>query len=207
MAQYILEVAKQTSKCYISSMTSAKGFKPTTLDSGCQILETKPNSLGYSQITIKGKFWLGHRLAYTLAFGEIPEGLVLDHLCRNRRCVNPNHLEAVTRKENCLRGISLNANNARKSACIRGHLFTHENTYIDSSGSRHCRACKRVTDKFWDKVRRGEAQPSKNTNRDKTECKRGHALTGDNVYIVVYKDGHTQRQCKTCNKLRRKGKL
>lgn len=79
--------------------------------------------------------------AYELCVGPVPVGLELDHLCGVRRCVNPNHLEPVTHEENCRRGSSPCAINARKTHCIRGHEFTEENTWLRSEGGRKCRQC------------------------------------------------------------------
>lgn len=81
-----------------------------------------------------------HRFAYEQLVGPIPEGLVIDHVCRTRACVNPGHMEVVTPGENTLRGESIQAKNARKTHCIRGHEFTPENTIVRSRG-RGCRAC------------------------------------------------------------------
>ena len=93
-----------------------------------------------------GKFWNGnhisaHRFSYELLIGPIRQKLTLDHLCRNRRCVNPTHLEQVTVRQNVLRGEGLSALNARKSQCKNGHPFTPENTYLDTRSRRVCRTC------------------------------------------------------------------
>lgn len=85
-----------------------------------------------------------HRLTYEALVGPIPEGLVIDHLCRNRGCVNPEHLEPVTFKENVLRGVGPTAENAVKTHCKRDHAFTPENTYVASGGGRGCRACRDI---------------------------------------------------------------
>ncbi len=95
---------------------------------------------GYGQFWFNGKPIMAHRAAYEIAKGPIPKDLVIDHLCRVHRCVNPDHLEVVTRGENVLRGIGPGAINKTKTHCKRGHEFTVENTYI-YKGTRNCRSC------------------------------------------------------------------
>lgn len=97
---------------------------------------------GYGQFTINKRPLRAHRYAYEQANGPIPDGLVLDHLCRNRRCVRPDHLEPVTNRENVLRGVGLSAIGARRTHCVNGHAFDAANTYVDSRGHRICRACR-----------------------------------------------------------------
>jgi hypothetical protein len=90
-----------------------------------------------------------HVLAYVLQNGvDVPKGLEVDHLCRNRICMNGRHLEAVTKKVNILRGESLMAKEARMTQCIAGHAFTKENTYWFGKNKNHrqCRTCKRRRD-------------------------------------------------------------
>lgn len=103
-----------------------------------------------------GNFWDGkranvaaHRWMWEHAYGPIPPGLELDHLCRNPRCVNPEHLEPVTHRENCLRGISFSAREAKQTHCKRGHGFIPENTYRTSKGGRGCRTCAREYKHEW----------------------------------------------------------
>jgi hypothetical protein len=84
-----------------------------------------------------------HRFAYEMFVGPIPEGLTIDHLCRVPACVLPLHMEAVTIRENILRGEGRAAANARQTHCQRGHLFDEDNTYV-RRGMRTCRECKSV---------------------------------------------------------------
>lgn len=104
-------------------------------DDGCWLWTASCDTKGY------GKFYDGERLvcAYRWSWidanGPVPDGLELDHLCRERRCVNPAHLEPVTHAENRRR--------ARKATCVNGHDYDEANTYISRGGRRSCRACNR----------------------------------------------------------------
>lgn len=102
----------------------------------------------YGRFNVAGRTAKAHRLAYEAAVGQIPPGLTIDHLCRNTLCVNPNHLEVVTHRENILRGEGVAAVHARKESCVRGHPFSHENTYVEPNSSRRCKICKRANQRF-----------------------------------------------------------
>jgi hypothetical protein len=113
----------------------------------CWIWRGQRNHYGYGAFSFGGtRRKVGaHRFAYELLVGPIPEGLTIDHLCRNRACVNPDHLEPVSMYENLMRSpIAPQAVNARKTHCKHGHEFTPENTYWrkDRPG-RRCVRCNR----------------------------------------------------------------
>lgn len=93
---------------------------------------------GYGRIQISRHERRAHRVAYELLVGPIPAGLQLDHLCRNRACVNPDHLEPVSSRVNTLRGVGVSAVNARKVACPRGHTSFKT---VSTTGERYCPTC------------------------------------------------------------------
>jgi HNH endonuclease len=109
---------------------------------GCWEWAGSKDGKGYGQITIERRTRRAHRVVYELMAGPIPDGLTLDHLCRNPGCVRPAHLEAVTRGENVLRGDGITAVAARRSHCPYGHPFDEANTRM-YRGQRCCRACAR----------------------------------------------------------------
>lgn len=88
--------------------------------------------------------WLAHRVSYSLLIDAIPRNMVIDHLCRNHSCVNPDHLQIKTHRENNLAGHGPIAKHARKTHCKHGHEFTPENTRITVEGARFCRECGRI---------------------------------------------------------------
>ena len=82
-----------------------------------------------------------HRWSYEYHIGPIPDGLVIDHLCRNHRCVNPEHLEPVPQKVNIHRGVG----NGTETHCPSGHPYSGDNLYVSPKGTRFCRECARVS--------------------------------------------------------------
>jgi hypothetical protein len=113
---------------------------------GCWEWTASRDDLGYGYFSPSGGNRVpAHAYAYRLVVGEVPDGLELDHLCRNPSCVNPAHLEPVTHRENLMRGESPMAKNARKTHCIHGHPFSGDNLYIiPSTGDRMCKTCARI---------------------------------------------------------------
>lgn len=119
---------------------------------GCWQFLGALNHRGYGVVRIAGKEHRAHRLVFESEVAAIADEMTLDHLCMNKRCVNPAHLEAVTRSENVRRqiaaGLSVvcSPHNAAKTHCKRGHKFDNQNTYVDpGTGARKCRTCSRAT--------------------------------------------------------------
>jgi len=111
-------------------------------ESGCWIWMSDLNNGGYGLLKFGRKRELAHRISYREFRGSIPEGLELDHLCRVRCCVNPDHLEPVTKKENVNRSPRC-LNKLSRTHCKRGHPWSEENTYWINSQKRLCRVCSR----------------------------------------------------------------
>lgn len=114
---------------------------------GCWEWSAAVDTKGYGVIKATGgrRLLRAHRVLYELVCGAIPDGLTIDHLCRNRRCVNPLHMEPVTRGENSRRGggMYVAARAARAAAhCKRGHPFDESNTHWRPDGRRSCRLCR-----------------------------------------------------------------
>jgi hypothetical protein len=169
-------------------------------DSGCWEW-TGSKDHGYGSIHFRGKMIRAHRAAWRLWFGLIPNGLELDHLCRNRACVNPAHLEPVSHRENTLRGTAPVSENAAKTHCSNGHEFTPENTGRNKDGSRYCKSCLRERSSA---RRRREAEREGRAllppPAERTHCKNGHEYTPANTYRLP--DG--RRDCRTCIRARLK---
>jgi hypothetical protein len=119
-------------------------------DTGCWVWQDNDRS-GYGFLSVNKQKQMAHRVSYELHVGPIPEGLQIDHLCRNKMCVNPDHLEAVTQQENILRSNNLAAQWARRTVChICGgpfHIW---------KGRRVCRHCQLERNRRW-----REANPEK----------------------------------------------
>lgn len=162
-------------------------------DSGCWEWTGRLIADGYGAIRIERRTVYLHRLTYMALVGEIPTGLHIDHLCRNRACCNPAHLEPVTCRENVLRSpVAPAAINARKKACKRGHPFTEENTGKATRG-RACRKCKREAQYRW-----AAANPEKarRSGISSTHCEAGHLMDEANTY--TYPSGRPA--CRACRR-------
>jgi len=132
--------------------------KVIALPSGCWEWQSAKSVKGYGLFTLPPKTrrvhksQRAHRIAYELLIGQVPDGLTLDHLCRNPSCVNPLHLQPVSIRDNILRGNGHTAQNARKTHCPQGHPYDMFNAYQIPSGGRGCRICRtsghrRLTDR------------------------------------------------------------
>lgn len=136
-----------------------------------------------------------HIVAYLALVGPIPEGFEIDHLCRVRQCVRPEHLEAVTHAVNAERGESPWIVNARKRVCDSGHALDGDNVYIDGKGARICRACKRD----WARRAAGvDAETVKPIPALRTHCPADHEYTPENTRI----NSVGKRECRECERRR-----
>lgn len=159
-------------------------------ESGCWNWTGCLNSRGYGQFVADGRVNLAHRWSYEHNSGrEILPGRVIDHLCRNPRCVNPAHLDCVTMRENTERGVlyqTLSSNAKKKTHCKRGHELFGPNLRIDGRGHRSCRTCASEHSKTWkaanrdrvnalQKLRRNASRPKAPTLDSSKQAKKGIA--------------------------------
>jgi hypothetical protein len=114
-------------------------------NTGCWLWTGAVGLTGYSQIKVDGRCSTAHRVGWKLYRGPIPSGLVVDHLCRTRACVNPDHLRLVTQRINATENsVGPTAINAAKTHCKVGHQFTPDNVYLNRAGERKCRMCMKL---------------------------------------------------------------
>lgn len=160
---------------------------------GCWMWLRYCNQDGYGIGSWNGIREGAHRIAYRAFRGEIPEGCEIDHLCRNRSCVNPDHLEAVAHKINVHRGEAPPADNARKTHCPCGREYDIET----KRGGRGCSVCKKAAHEQWRRasgiIPRDEYLASR---RAQTHCKHGHEFSEENTAY----DKAGRRVCRACKR-------
>lgn len=157
---------------------------------GCWLWRGCVSSNGYGIVNRNKKNILVHRYSYSHYKGPIPEGLVIDHLCRNKLCVNPDHLEAVTIGENVLRGPSIVGKKRGRLACPNGHTYTPESVYL-YRGYRVCRHCRKLNVKK--AMKRGKQWETPFEPKSDL-CPLGHVYDR----VDVRKSGFRQQVCTTC---------
>lgn len=141
--------------------TSEDFWKHVIKSDGCWRWNRSHFRSGYARVKFKGRDTVAHVISWELTNGPVQNGLELDHLCRNRGCVNPSHLEPVTHRENMIRGNTAIRTNALKINCREGHPLAGDNLFVRKDGRRRCRACERATAKRLrntDKYRRNHAE-------------------------------------------------
>lgn len=133
---------------FLTESEKRRFYKRIVIQEDCHVWTGTICNGGYGVMNIRGRMIRVHRIAFFLEHGKISESsaMCIDHLCRNRLCVNPKHLEQVTKGTNVLRGIGIAAMNTRKTYCSNGHEYTKDNTYINKYGHRSCKICMKAQD-------------------------------------------------------------
>jgi Pyruvate/2-oxoacid:ferredoxin oxidoreductase delta subunit len=131
-------------------------------NTGCWFWLGNHSPAGYAMFTAKkGRISGAHRYSYEIHKGPIPVGLEVDHICNMKGCVNPDHLQALTSRQNQMRTNSPIAQNSRKTHCHKGHEFTPENTVKHSGGGRECRECRKAFKRKYRFLRSIAANPKR----------------------------------------------
>jgi hypothetical protein len=153
----VLEAGTATPRLIVTAddWLARKGYWYVVDPSGCWLWTRCLDRDGYGNQRFQGRLQKSHRVSYQILRGPIPPNLTIDHLCRVRHCVNPEHMECVTPIENVMRGEGVGVRFSRATHCVNGHEFTTDNTLVFNGGRyRCCRMCaklrmrrRRATDK------------------------------------------------------------
>lgn len=152
-----IKVVERRTGSYIPHGGLLNFHRKIEVTDGCWNWKGSTSKRGYPLYVKPGHNVGAHRFAYELVMGDIPDGLELDHTCRNTHCVRPDHLEPVTSQVNTLRGTSPASMNAAKTHCMRGHPLSGGNLYTAPSGGRKCRICTYATNRAYRSRRRQAA--------------------------------------------------
>lgn len=158
---------------------------------GCHQWQASWSTTGYGKFFVAGRLVQAHRYAYERARGLVPDGLVLDHLCRNRLCVNPEHLEAVPQRVNLARGRSPGALAHQRGTCGKGHPFTLRH------GKNFCAICAAEREQRRN-VRRKAERHARGLRGLATHCRKGHRFTEQTTAWITRADGSRTRYCRIC---------
>ena len=142
-----------------SAITRFLSYIKIVKDTDCWEWTGSKNTDGYGKMRFNGKTIYIHRFIYEYFYGPIQAELELDHLCKNRVCANPEHLEAVSHTENILRGTSFVSINSKKTHCPQGHEYSLDNTYHTPAGRRACRTCQKDYQIKWKLKQKMEGVP------------------------------------------------
>lgn len=181
----------------IESLSSDQVVANFSADDGCIDWRGTMNNHGYGRVGRHN----AHRFVYESVHGKLPSSLHVDHLCRNRQCVNLNHMEPVTRVENIMRGESPAAKNARKTHCSNGHPFSGDNLMVVMGRYRACRQCAYA--KSNQRRRRLIEESGRSVQiptKDRTHCPSGHEYNEKNTYVNAL----NRRVCRTCSAAKRR---
>ena len=164
-------------------------------NSGCWIWQRAVDRKGYARFGLDGRNRTAHIVSYELFVGAVPDdGLMFDHTCNNKRCVNPDHLERVTNAENTRRGKALKPH---VTHCPQDHPYSGPNLYITTKGYVSCRACARDSQERYRQRKRDKGEIGL-PRAARTHCPQGHEYDESNTYRNA--DGH--RACRACKRER-----